>query len=156
MNPLRTTLVKPFIRVTRHPYEEPYHLDLVVAASNGRLCGDLEIYANAKDLTVVADALRRFPEGNADAVLWELGSELPERRFAFYFRLRGLRLDERGHCALELRFNNNSAPPEREVMEFSIEAVPSDLDRLAGLLEEFAKLKHRVLQWDVGQGELRA
>jgi hypothetical protein len=42
-----------------------------------------------------------------------------------------------------------------EPTEPSIEALPSDLDRLAGLLERFGRLEHRALEWNVDDGELR-
>src|SRR6058998_2096718 len=115
--------MKPFIRITRNPYEEPYHVNLVVAASNGRQQGELEIYANSEDLASFARELRGFPNQKADSVVWQLGSERPEDRFAFYYRLRVFRVSARGQCAIEVRFCNNCEPPHREVVEFSIEAL---------------------------------
>ncbi|HSB09836.1 MAG TPA: hypothetical protein VLM38_10160 [Blastocatellia bacterium] len=147
--------MKPFIRITRHPYEEPYHVNLVVAASNGRQLGELEIYANADDLAMIARELRGYPKRTGDIVLWELGSERPEDRFAFYYRLRVFQVAATGQCAVELRFNNNQAPPDREVVEFSIPALPSDLDRFAILLEGFSRLEHRLLEWSIDDGALR-
>ena len=147
--------MKPFIRITRYPYEEPYLLNLVVAASNGRQQGELEIYANSDDLASFARELRGFPNQNDDSVDWQLGSERPEDRFAFYYRLRAFRVSPTGQCAIEVRFSNNCEPPHREVVEFSIEALPSDLDRLADLLERFGRLEHKVLEWNVISGELR-
>ena len=111
--------MKSFIRITRYPYEEPYHVNLVVAASNGRQQGELEIYANAEDLAAVGRQLRGFPNQKNDTVLWELGSERPEERFAFYYRLRVFQVAADGRCAIELRFCNNQEPPAREVVEFS-------------------------------------
>ncbi len=145
----------PFLRITRHPYEEPHHVNLVVAASNGRQQGEIEIYTNAEDLGVFARELREFPKRKSDTVRWELGSERPEDRFAFYFRLRVFQVAANGRCAIEFRFSNNQEPPRREVVEFSIEALPADLDRLAGLLREFSRLQHSVLEWTVDRGELR-
>jgi len=95
-----------FIEIVRHPYEEPYHLNLVVVASNGTQRGELEIYSNASDLGVFAQAIRKLPAQASDAT-WELGSELPDARFGFHFRLRAYRLSLTGHCAIEVRFNNN-------------------------------------------------
>ena len=146
--------MRPFIRITRHPYEEPHHVNLVVAASNGRQQGELEIYANAEDLVVFAHKLRGFPKQKDDTVLWELGSERSEDRFAFYYLLRVFQVTASGRCAIELHFCNNQTPPDREVVEFSIDALPSDLDRLADLLERFGRLEHTVLQWNVSDGEL--
>ena len=128
-------------------------MNLVVAASNGRQQGELEIYANAEDLGEIARRLRQFPWTRED-ILWELGSEHPEDRFAFYFRFRVFLVSVSGRSAVELRFNNNEAPPSREISEFSLEVLPADLDRLAELLEQFAKLEHRVLDWSVADGAL--
>jgi len=146
--------LKPFLRITRHPYEEPHHVNLVVTASNGRQQGELEIYANAKDLSVLADNLQGFPKQENDIALWELGSEQPEDRFAFYFRLKVFQLAANGRCAIEVRFCNNQAAPDRELIEFSIPALPADLDRLARLLKQFSRLEHRVLEWNLHDGEL--
>ena len=147
--------MKPFIRITRNPYEEPYHVNLVVAASNGRQQGELEIYANAEDLAVFARELRGFPRQQGHVARWELGSERPEDRFAFYYRVRVFQVAANGRCAIELRFCNNQKPPDREVVEFSINALPADLDRLGVLLERFSRLEHRVLEWSMSDGELR-
>ena len=150
-----TTQLKPFIRIIRSPYEEPYHLNLLVTASNGHQQGELEIYCNTSDLDEFSRALSRFPQDNDCTATWELGSEIPEDRFAFYYRLRALRLSRNGHCALELRFCNNREPPLRATSEFSIEAMPADLDRLALLLAQLGKLQHTELEWNVSEGTLR-
>src|SRR4051812_47158121 len=104
---MRTLSVAPSIMITRYPYEEPYHLHLVVDASNGCLRARLGVYDNAASLTKLADVLEVFPRHVTDAHLWELGSERPEDRFAFYFRLRLFVTDRAGHCAIQLRMNNN-------------------------------------------------
>jgi hypothetical protein len=145
--------VTPFIQVVRNPYEEPHHLNLVVTASNGLQAAGLEIYANATDLGSYANALRGVASRTPEA-LWELGSERSEDNFAFYFRLRAHQLSGTGQCAVEIRFNNNRPPPDREVSEFSIKALPADLDRLAMLFEKFGRLNHRKLMWYVTSGEL--
>jgi hypothetical protein len=147
--------MKPYIRIVRRPYEEPYHVNLIVAASNGRTRGELEIYANAADLETLGTALLGFPKRQDDEAKWELGSEKPDDRFAFYCRLRVRQVASNGRCAVELRLNNNAAPPDREIAEFSISALPADLDRLASLLTHFGKLEHRVLEWNVTDGGLR-
>ena len=67
--------MKPFVRITRIPYEEPDHLNLIVTASNGRVEGELEIYTNADDLRAFADRLAGFPRHSTDSAIWELGSE---------------------------------------------------------------------------------
>jgi hypothetical protein len=145
-----------YIQVVRHPYEEPYHLNLVMSASNGRQTGELEFYLNADTLGVWASEMEKFPVHAQSVLNWELGSEYPEDRFAFYFRFRLFTANSRGHCAIQLRFNNNAELPEREVSEFCIRAEPSQINRLGALFRGFSKLQHRVLRWSLTEGGLYA
>src|SRR5262249_4394380 len=99
--------------------------------------------------------LKGFPKRDDDTATWELGSNLSANNFAFHFRVHVFQVAPNGLCAIELRFCNNRQPPAREVSEFSIEALPADLDRLSALLKRFGELEHRELQWNVTDGELR-
>src|SRR6185369_15402945 len=103
-----------YIRITRMPYEEPYHTHLVMEASNGRQRWEFEYYASVKSLIEWATRLEVFPRHKTDVYLFELGSERPEDRSAYYFRFRVFTTDSRGHCAIHLRFNNNEDLPRRE------------------------------------------
>ena len=135
------------LKFVRHPYEEPYHINLVVTASNGRSTAELEIYMNASELKDHADALLNFPRSNTDTYLWELGSERPEDRFAFYFRVQFLVTRATGQCAILVRFNNNESIPDNEIAEFCIPALPAQLNRLGKQLIQFAKLEDEELVW---------
>jgi hypothetical protein len=146
--------MKPYIRITRYPYEEPHHLNLVMTASNGQLVGKLEFYLNADALTEWATELEAFPRHAKSVVLWELGSERPEDRFAFYFRMRLFTTDSVGHGAIQLCLSNNAALPEREVSEFCIRSEAAQINRLGGLLRQFSKLNHQVLDWSLTDGGL--
>ncbi|HEU5181297.1 MAG TPA: hypothetical protein VFW45_10920 [Candidatus Polarisedimenticolia bacterium] len=146
--------MKPFIRMTRLPYQEAHQVHLVVVASNGRQMGEIEVYSNAEGLAALASKVRGFPKEEGDTVSWELGSERPEDHFAFYLRLRVFQVAASGRCGIELRLCNHREPPDRAFVEFSIEALPSDLDRLADLLERFSREELRVLEWNVDDGEL--
>jgi hypothetical protein len=146
--------MRPYIRIVRKPYEEPYHLNLVIEASNGVQKGQLEFYDNAEALSHAANELEVFPRHNGQVFLWELGSERPEDRFAFYFRFRVFVVDSVGHCAIQLRFNNNEALPDRQLCEFCIRVEPAQLSRLAQLLKQFSELKHEVLEWGFNDGRL--
>ena len=153
-------MVKPSIKITRIPYEEPHHLNLVVEASSERLRGQIEIYVNANDLLNladgIADGLEPIPRQNSDVYLWELGNERPENQSAFYFCLRVFTTNSLGRCAILLRFNNNDSLPHREISEFCIQVEPTGLDRLVKLFREFAKLRHEVLWWEPTGGKLYA
>jgi hypothetical protein len=144
----------PYIKITRHPYEEPHHLNLRIAASNGHAKGGLEYYCNANDLGAVGRQLTSFSGKRTENVVYELGSEKPEDRFAFFLSFRVSPLDSVGHCAVSLRLSNNRCVPEREVVEFSIPAEVADVNRLGRLLEEFDRLEHLVLEWEVHDGRL--
>lgn len=146
--------MSPGIRIARIPYEEPYHLCLVMRASNGSHRAEITFYVNAKDLIEWADHLEVFPKHGTDVFLWEVGSERPEDRFAHYVRFRAFIHDGSGHCALQLRFNNNQDPPGREVAEFCIRAAASQINHLGRLCRGFAELKHEVLDWWVEDGRL--
>jgi len=144
----------PGIRITRHPYEEPYHLNLHIEASNERVHGALEYYCNASDLTTLGKQFTDYTGSPNHEVVYELGSERPSDRFAFFLSLRVKPLDMSGHCSIHVRLNNNENLPNREVMEFSIRANVADLNRFGNLLVEFGRLQHRVLEWQVQDGRL--
>jgi len=56
----------PGIILRRYPYEEPYHLNLVLTACNGVFGGRLEYYCNADDLATLGTVLTRFPRQTTD------------------------------------------------------------------------------------------
>ncbi len=142
------------IRITRYPYEEPFHLNLHIEASNGRVNSTLEYYCNADDLKTLGKQLVDFTGASSEAVVYELGSEEPKDRFAFFLSFRVKPLDSTGHCAVLIRLNNNEEPPSREISEFSIKANVADVNRLGDLLIGFSRLQHRVLEWHVQDGRL--
>lgn len=145
---------RSYLRITRIPYEEPYHIQLSIEASNGTQATKFEVYVNAQVLNEWADHLEVFPRHNSDVFLYEVGSERPEDRWAYYFRFRVFLIDLFGHCAIHLRINNNDDLPLRQIAEFCIQTEPSQIKRLGNLFREFAKLKHHVLDWTVEDGEL--
>ena len=144
----------PGIRITRFPYEEPYHLNLLIEASNGKVAGNLEYYCSANDLNELGGRLLGYLGNREGAILYELGSEKPEDRFAFFFSLKVSPLDLLGHGIVGLRMNNNEPLPETQVCEFYISVDVADVNRLGSLLVAFGKLEHRVLEWSVKDGWL--
>jgi hypothetical protein len=143
------------IKITRFPYEEPYNLRLWIEASNGqRMNGILEYYCNAADLNDLGNKLIGFRGNQNEKVVYELGSEKPENRFAFFFSLQVISLDLAGHSAIRIRMNNNRPPPATEACEFCIPTDVADVNRLGSLLVAFGKLEHRVLDWSVKDGKL--
>ncbi len=136
-----------YLRIKRIPYEEPYHLQLQVEASNGRQSAFFEFYVGAQALTEFSEELEAFPRHSSHVFLYEVGSERPEDRWAYYFRFRVFTTNGVGHCAIQLRFNNNQELPHREISEFCIEAEPAQINRLGMLFRSFAKLESPLLEW---------
>lgn len=146
--------MEKYLKITRNPYEEPYHINLIFEASNGEQSGILEIYDSADILKECAKALENFPRHSTDIFLWELGSERPEDNFAFYFRFRVFLLDSAGHCCIQIRLNNNEDFPDKAITKFCINCEPADINRLGKLMKEFSELKTTKLYWDSIDGKL--
>jgi hypothetical protein len=147
-------VVKPQITITRYPYEEPYNIDLLIEATNGRVRGQLEIYTNPESLVELADVLEAFPRTIPAEHLWELGSETLDNKFAYYFKFLVFTTDATGHCAFQFRFNNNRELSEREISEFCIITEPAERNRLGRLMREYSKLEFEVLHWELTVGRL--
>jgi hypothetical protein len=109
-------------------------LCLRIIASNGRVRGELEYYCNANDLSELGAQMEAYSGDREREILYELGSEKPEDRFAYFIRLRVKAINSRGHCAVSVRLNNNASSPEREVAELSIPAEVADVNGLGRLL----------------------
>ncbi len=135
------------IKIERIPYEEPYHLQLVWDVSNGKVSSRFEYYDNAESLIKMAENLEQFPRNSSDVFLYEIGSEKPEDRFAYYFRFRVFTTDRRGSSAIQIRFCNNNDLPYREIAEFCIQTEPASINRLGKLFREFSKLEKDFLAW---------
>ena len=147
-------MTPPFITLRRIPYEEPYHLCLVISASNGEYSGSLEYYCNAKDVAEVGNRLAAFPEMVGDDYTYELGSPRPEDRFAHHLILRVFTVDSAGHSALQIVMNNNRKPPDDCSCSFTIPAEVSAINRLGRLFKTFGELKHEMLRWSTTKGGL--
>lgn len=143
------------IKLTRYPYEEPYHVQLLLEAANGRQHASIEFYTNAQDLPELGAALIQFPFTKAKEHIYVIGSEDPATRCAYYIQLRFYLIRPTGACGIEVRFNNNRPDaPDRETAEFTIQAEVAGINRLGQLLKDFGRLEHRVLEWDGSGGQL--
>jgi len=159
--------MQSFIQITRHLYEEPYHLNLVIIASNGTAMGSLEFYTNPNSLNEIGKALTSFPKYERANYLFERGSERPEDIFAWYLRLRVFAKNDLNKCAIHLRLNNNEKhntyrgqPGEitsfstPQLTDFTIDTNADSVRRLAELFTEFSKLNQQRLYWTPEGGHL--
>ena len=147
--------MKTLINLTRFPYEEPYHIQLLLEAGNGMQHASIEYYTNAHDLPELGAALVQFPFTDTREHIYEIGSEDPATRCAYHIRLRFFLIRPTGACGIEVRFNNNRLEaPYRETADFTIQAEVAGINRLGQLLKDFGRLEHRVLEWDGINGHL--
>lgn len=148
----------PFIQITRHLYEEPHHLNLVILASNGLASGGMEFYLNTVQVKELGRALSDFPTHDKANHLFELGSERPEDNFGHYLRLRTFANNSRILCSIQLRLNNNEPPNsgknlvQPQLTDFVIETNSESIKNLGKLLVNFSKLKHQRLFWSPKEG----
>jgi hypothetical protein len=147
--------MKTLFKLTRYPYEEPYHVQLLLEASNGRQHASIEYYTNAHGLPELGAALMDFPFTATREHIYEIGSEDAATRWAYHIRLRFFVIRPTGTCGIEVRFNNNRPEaPYRETADFTIEAEVAGINRLGQLLMDFGRLDHRILEWDGIDGHL--
>src|SRR5690606_14090197 len=109
-----------YLIIERKPYEEPYNLNLKMQVSNGSERSEMEFYIGAQVLVEFADGLENFPKHKDQIFLWEAGSEIPEDRWAYYLRIRAFCLDSAGHCAIQIRWNNNQKLPDKVITDFCL------------------------------------
>jgi hypothetical protein len=119
-------MLKPSITVERYPYDD-HCLHLQFDATNG---------------------LVNFPQKIGDEYKYELGSSEPEDNWAYHFMLRAFTTDRSGHCAIQIKMDNNArSAPYEHASTFSIVAEPAAINRLGNLFLRCAKLEHRRFTW---------
>ncbi|NRA29975.1 MAG: hypothetical protein HRU11_06900 [Parvularculaceae bacterium] len=142
-----------FIQISRHLYEEPYTLNLVIIASNGYAQGALEFYSNTEILEDLSIAFSTFPDHERARHSYQGGSEYPEDNFGWYLRLMAKALNHKEKCLLKLRLNNNARinvdqfMDDPKLTDFSIRTSADSIKRLGEALIEFSKLRHQRLFW---------
>jgi hypothetical protein len=151
---LKMSMLASYLIVRRYPYEEPFHIQLEFSASNGLFSGTTDIYCNADDLKKIGDRLKNFPIQVGDEFRYEYGSEDPAQRFHGYFLLRAYTTDSAGHCALQVKMNNNAREPHEGRCTFSIKAEAAAINRLGSLFLTFSRLEHLEFHWNLEDQEL--
>jgi hypothetical protein len=143
------------LKLTRFPYEEPYQIQLLVEASNGRQRATIDYYTHASDLPELGEALLTFPLTESKQHIYEIGSKDPKDRFAYYLKFRFFLIRATGDSGIELHFcNNRDEAPYREMSEFTIPCEVAGINRLGKLIKDFGKLEHRALEWNGTEGQL--
>ena len=146
--------MKTSLRFLRYTLSEPELLNLRIIASNGQQSGEHEFYCGVDHLRKAGAALSEFPRSLNDEFLWEFGADYQRDRGDGFSCFRVFVFNNRGHCAIQLRFNNNLELPDRAVTDFCIRAEAAKLSLLGELFTEFSKLKHGEFWWDTEAGGL--
>lgn len=146
--------MRSFIQITRHLYEEPHLLNLVIIASNGTAMGSLEFCVNTSDLEEIGNAFLKFTYRQASTYTYELGSEKPESKFAHYFRLKAFPTGKSLRSyAFQIHLNNNENiresgwPHHHQMSDFCIETDIDELRKFGQLLLDFSELNQHRLYW---------
>ena len=142
------------IRIQRFPYEEPYHVQLLLRAENGRFSGGLDFYTGVPCLKEFAESLQNFPKCIGDEVQFVYGSPHKEDRKYRHLVVRAYTIGNVGHCAIQLTFNNHEEEPDEGCASFSIAADAAAINRLGKLLQKFSGLQHLELFWSPHEDEL--
>jgi hypothetical protein len=146
--------MEPYIVMRRVPYEEPYHLNIELEASNGTFGGAVDFYCSPQALLKIGAALSAFPVKIPDEYIFEYGSPGVGNRVYRHVLLRAYTVGAVGHCGLQISMNRNCAPPDEGICEFSILAEAAALNKLGHLLQRFAQLEHLELKWTPTLAEL--
>ncbi len=143
---------KTSLQLFRYTMGEPELLNLGIIASNGQQSGAHEFFCSVDDVRRAGRELSVFPGHRNDEFLWELETIYPSDggTGASFFRV--FVFNGRGHCAIQVRFDNNLELPDRAVTDFCIKAEAAKLNLLGDLLSKFARLKHGELWWDTQAG----
>lgn len=109
-----------------------------------------------QDLADIGNKLERFPERVGDECRYEYGLQDPSQHRYRYLLIRAYTTDAAGHCAIQVKMNNNWREPDEGVCEFSIQAEAAAINRLGSLLKRFSKWEHLELLWQLDGEELFA
>lgn len=138
--------MKKSLHLIRIPYEEPYHLNLLIRVSNDDHSAELEFYTSNESLLKFAEDLENFPMDNQQEVIWELGSENPEDKFGFFFRIHAT-LNTSNDVSINIRLCDNSDIIHPICSNLILSCNVEELNNLGRLLNHFSVLGEMKLQW---------
>ena len=149
--------MKPILQFERIPSaEEPNELYLIFEATNQRIHTKFEFYLDAESVAIFGKELQSFPLQADHVINFEIGSEDPADRFAYYLKIKVYRPYGTGGAYIHVRTNNNQPIPNQEIADFCFKAEPVHINLLGRYLSRFAELNHRKLLWHNTECELIA
>lgn len=124
-----------FIKIEKHDkydYDDPEWF-IGFTFSNDTLTAYQEIYLKDSDLLELAKKLIEFSEQN-NKIIFEIGSEDPKDRWAYFFKISIYMYNSSGHTAINITLNNNGENQLSEKSHFSILCTPADVNNLGNQL----------------------
>lgn len=146
LKPKTRNNLKKSITLLRILYEEPYHLNLIIQVSDDQHSGELEFYMTNESFIKCANELENFPDNKWNEVLWELGSENPQEKFAFFFRFHVVFVLPNS-SKIHIRLCNHSEILNPDGLDFVIESEVDEIKRLGRLWKRFSSLQEMKIQW---------
>ena len=137
--------IMSYIEIERIWTDDDEMLQLDFRASNDSQVGQQDFYIYPKSLLDFSLRLQEFPENIEDEVILEYGKD---PNFYCYFLLRALVLDNVGHSALELVFNNRLAPPLQAEVKFYMQCEPATINELGKELVSWAANMGDVFRYE--------
>ncbi len=135
------------IEIKRVQYEEPYHFNLIFKVTDKNTFDRFEIYCKSEHVINCAETLIDFPINIHNDFNWELGSENPKDRFAFYFNFRVSLNKTDTKTNIKIRFNNNEDYPDKKVLQFDLTSNTDEVQELGRLLKTISKLESKQIVW---------
>lgn len=144
----RKKIENTFIKVRRFEYEEPYHTEVWVSASNGAFSGEIRYFCVADDLKEIASKLETFSKDPKGEYKYEVGSEDPEDNSGYYFLFRVCPMNSNGQCSIHIRITVNGTCSEPGICEFSIIAEPNHIAELSKFFLDLYEFKVSSFSWN--------
>ena len=124
----------PYIRVKHIWTDDNGMVQIEIQASNGAQVAEQDFFAYPETIIEFCKALAEFPFIQSNKACLEYGAD---PKYYCHFYLSAVMLNNQGHSAFELRFNNRLAPPLKAEGAFYMACE-------AATINSFSK---RLLHW---------
>lgn len=150
---------QPFLIIRRHPYEEPYLVELEFIISNGFFSSSIDdIYCTVEDIDQMGKTLKEFPKKVPDEYRYEYEIGKPEDDYYRYFSLKISTRNSVGDSFLQFQINIDPEEPGWALYggmcKLYFPAEAAGINHLGRMLEQFRKLEYLELRWNAVNGKL--
>lgn len=134
-------MLKPILIVRRHPYEEPFHTEFEVIASDGGFAGRVRFFTPADTFITIASGLIAFCDDPTSEFIYRSDGR------GSAFRLICRSTNRTGNCALEIDMRTDAAHPFEGSCLLTLHSDIGAILKLGVRLREFGRLTHEELHW---------